>query len=88
VVGHLQTAIAMAHEGLGIAIMPSFCEHICRHYRVRIETIRPEVEFSFYRITRSGRDAQAALDQFTEIFANAAQQSPVSPDAAEEAEDD
>jgi DNA-binding transcriptional LysR family regulator len=76
VVGHLQTAIAMAHEGLGVAIMPSFCEHICRHYQVRIDVIRPEVEFSFYRITRSGRDTIPALDQFTQMFAAAAQLSP------------
>jgi hypothetical protein len=34
------------------------------------------VEFSFYRITRSGRDTLAALDQFTEMFAAAAQLSP------------
>ncbi|MFC0399749.1 LysR family transcriptional regulator [Paraburkholderia rhizosphaerae] len=77
VVGHLQTAIAMAHEGLGIAVMPSFCEHICRHYRVQIDVMRPEIEFSFYRITRSGRDTLAVLDTFTEMFAQAAQQRPV-----------
>lgn len=77
VVGHLQTAIAMAHEGLGVAIMPSFCEHICQHYRVRIDVIRPEVEFSFYRITRGGRDTLTVLDQFTEMFAEAAQKKPV-----------
>lgn len=76
VVGHMQTAIAMAHEGLGVAIIPSFCEHICQHYRVRIETIRPEAEFSFYRITRGGRDTLTVLDQFTEMFAEAAQQKP------------
>ncbi|HEY4350448.1 MAG TPA: LysR family transcriptional regulator [Paraburkholderia sp.] len=81
VVGHLQTAIAMAHEGLGIAVMPSFCEHICKHYRVRIDVIRPEVEFSFYRITRSGRDTLSLLDTFTEMFAQAAQQRPVATEA-------
>ncbi|GAB2873946.1 LysR family transcriptional regulator [Paraburkholderia jirisanensis] len=77
VVGHLQTAIAMAHEGLGVAIMPSFCEHICRHYRVQIDVMRPEVEFSFYRITRSGRDMLPVLDAFTEMFGEAARQRPV-----------
>ncbi len=76
IVGHLQTAIAMAHEGLGVSIMPSFCEHICRHYRVQIDVVRPEVEFSFYRITRGGRDTLTVLDQFTEMFAQAAQQDP------------
>jgi hypothetical protein len=43
---------------------------------VRIDVIRPEVEFSFYRITRSGRDTLPALDQFTQMFAAAAQLSP------------
>ncbi len=83
VVGHLQTAIAMAQEGLGIAIMPSFCKHICRHYRVRIDAIRPEVALSFYRITRVGRDALAVLDQFTEMFTEAAQE-PVAAIADDE----
>ena len=83
VVGHLQTAIAMAQQGLGIAIMPSFCRHICRHYRVRIDAIRPEVELSFYRITRVGRDALAVLDQFTEMFTEAAQE-PVAAIADDE----
>lgn len=76
VVGHLQTAIAMAHAGLGVAIMPLFCEHICQHYRVRIDLMRPEVELSFYQITRGGRDTPAVLDEFTEMFALAAQQRP------------
>ncbi|HVE10664.1 MAG TPA: LysR family transcriptional regulator [Paraburkholderia sp.] len=84
VVGHLQTAVAMAHEGLGVAIMPSFCEHICRHYRVQIDVMRPEVEFSFYRITRSGRDMLPVLDTFTEMFGEAARQKPV-PDESEPA---
>jgi DNA-binding transcriptional LysR family regulator len=72
VVGHLQTAVAMAQEGLGTAIMPSFCEHICRHYRVRIDPMRPEVPLSFYQITRTGRDTLTSLDQFTEMFTEAA----------------
>jgi DNA-binding transcriptional LysR family regulator len=76
VVGHMQTAVAMAQEGLGTAVMPSFCEHICRRYRVRIDPIRPEVPLSFYRITRTGRDMLTALDQFTEMFTEAAQERP------------
>ncbi|MDR7006243.1 hypothetical protein [Paraburkholderia strydomiana] len=51
-------------------------DHARRHYEVRIDVIRPEVEFSFYRITRSGRDTLPALDQFTQMFAAAAQLSP------------
>jgi DNA-binding transcriptional LysR family regulator len=77
VVGHMQTAVAMAQEGLGTAVMPSFCEHICRRYRVRMDPIRPEVAVSFYRITRTGRDTLTALDQFTEMFTEAAQEHPV-----------
>jgi DNA-binding transcriptional LysR family regulator len=83
VVGHMQTAVAMAQEGLGTAVMPSFCEHICRRYRVRIDPIRPEVALSFYRITRSGRDTLTALDQFTEMFTEAAQHHPAT-DAVDE----
>jgi hypothetical protein len=63
--------------------MPSFCEHICRRYRVRIDPIRPEVALSFYRITRSGRDTLTALDQFTEMFTEAAQHHPAT-DAVDE----
>jgi len=74
VVGHLQTAVAMAQEGLGTAVMPSFCKHVCHHYRVRIDRIRPEVALSFYRITRVGRDTLAVLDQFTEMFTETAQE--------------
>lgn len=73
VVAHLQTAIAMAHAGLGVAVMPSFCEHICQHYRVRVEEMHPLVEFSFYRITRAGRGELSVLDQFSDMFAEAAQ---------------
>ncbi|WP_246791791.1 LysR family transcriptional regulator [Burkholderia perseverans] len=76
IVGHLQTAIAMAQEGLGTAVMPSFCEHICYRYRVRIDAIRPEVPLSFYRITRTGADTQNALDPFTQMFTEAAKEDP------------
>jgi DNA-binding transcriptional LysR family regulator len=76
VVGHLQTAIAMAQEGLGTAVMPSFCEHICYRYRVRVDALRPEVPLSFYRITRTGRDTLATLDQFTSMFTEAAKEDP------------
>jgi DNA-binding transcriptional LysR family regulator len=71
VVAHMQTAIAMAHAGLGVAVMPSFCEHICQHYQVRVDQMRPSVEFSFYRITRAGRGELTVLDQFSEMFAQA-----------------
>ncbi|WP_028208785.1 LysR family transcriptional regulator [Paraburkholderia nodosa] len=77
VVGHLQTAIAMAQEGLGTAVMPQFCEHICYRYRVRIDALRPEVPLSFYRITRTGRDTMATLDQFTALFTEAAKGDPM-----------
>lgn len=76
VVGHLQTAIAMAQEGLGTAVMPQFCEHTCYRYRVRIDALRPEVPLSFYRITRTGRDAMSTLDEFTRLFTAAAKEDP------------
>lgn len=77
VVGHMQTTIAMADEGMGVAIVPSFCEQLCKHYQVRVRPIVPEVEFSFYRITRGGRESQSVLDAFTDLFVQAAQQRPV-----------
>lgn len=76
VVGHLQTAIAMAQEGLGTAVMPQFCEHTCYRYRVRIDALRPEVPLSFYRITRTGRDTMSTLDEFTRLFTAAAKEDP------------
>jgi len=84
VVDHLQTAIAMAQEGLGTAVMPSFCEHICYRYRVRVDALRPEVPLSFYRITRTGRDTLATLDQFTTMFTEAAKDEPVGVDEIDE----
>jgi hypothetical protein len=36
------------------------------------------VEFSFYRITRAGRGTLTVLDQFSEMFAQAAQRRPTS----------
>ncbi|HEY1609164.1 MAG TPA: LysR family transcriptional regulator [Paraburkholderia sp.] len=87
VVGHLQTAIAMAQEGLGTAIMPSFCEYMCRHYRVRIKPMRPEVPLSFYRITRTGRDTLTSLDQFTEMFTESATGNSSLAAEAEEADE-
>jgi hypothetical protein len=66
----------MAQEGLGTAVMPSFCEHICYRYKVRVDALRPEVPLSFYRITRTGRDTLATLDQFTSMFTEAAKEDP------------
>jgi DNA-binding transcriptional LysR family regulator len=75
VVGHLSTAIAMAEAGHGIAVIPSFCRHACQLYRVRLDVLEPQVEFSFYRITRAGRGELVLLDQFTEAFKQGVQQS-------------
>jgi DNA-binding transcriptional LysR family regulator len=69
VVSHLQTAIAMAQEGLGVAIMPSFCQHACDRYEVQLQPLLPEVSLSFYRISRSGRGRLDTLDRFTDLFA-------------------
>jgi hypothetical protein len=57
--------------------MPSFSEHICYRYNVRVDALRPEVPLSFYRITRTGRDTLATLDQFTTMFTEAAKEDPI-----------
>lgn len=64
-VGHLETAIAMAEAGFGVAIVPSFSEATCRRFRVRISKIEPPTEFSFYCITRSGQGNNAYVEKFS-----------------------
>jgi DNA-binding transcriptional LysR family regulator len=67
-VGHLETAIAMAEAGFGVAIVPSLSEAICQRFRVRLSVIEPVVEFAFYCITRAGRGDSAAIKQFAQAF--------------------
>jgi DNA-binding transcriptional LysR family regulator len=67
-VGHLETAIAMAEAGFGVAIVPSLSEAICQRFRVRLSVIRPIVELSFYCITKAGRGNIEGVGVFSEAF--------------------
>lgn len=67
-VSHLDTAIAMADAGFGVAIVPSFSDMTCRRYRVSLNALHPVLEFSFYCITQAGRGAIDAVQEFAKIF--------------------
>jgi DNA-binding transcriptional LysR family regulator len=68
VVSHLDTAIAMAEAGFGVAIVPSISEATCQRFQVRLDPIQPAVEFAFYCIMRAGRGDSGIIDQFSEVF--------------------
>ena len=71
-VNHLETAIAMASKGLGVAIIPSFSAIACQRYAVQMAVITPPVGFNFYRIIKTGREINAALDAFSNELTNIA----------------
>lgn len=72
VVNHLETAIAMAEAGFGLAILPSVSYATCQRYRVRFDTIHPVIELSFDCITQSGRGNMEVLEQLSAVFADVA----------------
>ena len=72
VVNHLETAIAMAEAGFGLAILPSVSYATCQRYRVRFDTIHPIIELSFDCITQSGRGNMEVLRQLSAVFADVA----------------
>jgi DNA-binding transcriptional LysR family regulator len=74
IVGHLETAIAMAEAGFGVAIIPSLSEATCQRFRVRLDKVRPLVELAFYCITRSGRGNIDTIEQFSATFREVAQE--------------
>ena len=73
VVGHLETAIAMAEAGFGVAIVPSISAAACQRFRVRLHLVRPVIELPFYSITRAGRGNIDTLIQFSQVFEEIAQ---------------
>jgi DNA-binding transcriptional LysR family regulator len=73
-VAHLETAIAMAEAGFGVAIVPSISEAACQRFRVRLDKVRPLVELAFYCITRSGRGNMDTIQQFSEVFGQVARE--------------
>lgn len=74
VVGHLETAIAMAEAGFGVAIVPSISAMACQRFRVRLHQVRPVSELPFYSITRAGRGNLDTLVQFSQVFTDIARQ--------------
>jgi DNA-binding transcriptional LysR family regulator len=74
VVGHLETAIAMAEAGFGVAIVPSISAAACQRFRVRLHLVQPVIELPFYSITRAGRGNIDTLIQFSQVFEQIAQQ--------------
>jgi DNA-binding transcriptional LysR family regulator len=74
VVGHLETAIAMAEAGFGVAIVPSISAAACQRFRVRLHLVQPVIELPFYSITRAGRGNIDTLIQFSQVFEEIAQQ--------------
>lgn len=79
-VNHLETAIALAEKGHGVAVIPSFAAAACRRFALQVRPIDPEVAFAFVQISRSGRPVPPAIDTFTKIFVDVA--SSFAPDAS------
>lgn len=73
-VGHLETAIAMAEAGFGVAVVPSISAASCQRFRVHLYPIRPTIELPFYCITRAGRASNAMLSQLSSVFEQVAQE--------------
>lgn len=67
-VGHLETAIAMAEAGFGVAIVPSISAAACQRFRVRLVPITPALELPFYCITRAGRGSIDTLAHLSDVF--------------------
>jgi len=80
-VGHLETAIAMAEAGFGVAVVPSISAAACQRFRVRLHPIRPTIELPFYCITRAGRASNETLSQLSGVFEQVAQEYSGSPAA-------
>lgn len=72
VVGHLETAIAMAEAGFGVAIVPSISAATCQRFKVQLAPLHPSVEVPFFCITRSGRGDLTVLEQFSRLVAEVA----------------
>lgn len=68
VVNHLETAIAMAEAGFGVAIVPGVSKTICQRFRVRLDRINPVMEITIYCITRAGRGSIDTIQQFSDQF--------------------
>jgi LysR family carnitine catabolism transcriptional activator len=65
----LETQIAMAEAGAGIAIVPSFAFPACRHRDVVMtRLVDPVVELDLYKIQSRGRKLPSGADLFAEFL--------------------
>ncbi len=71
-VNNLETAIAMAGKGFGVAVIPSFAAAACKRYAAHTADITPLVQFDFYRISKIGRETGEALEVFSKELTLAA----------------
>ncbi len=71
-VSHMETAIALAEAGFGVAAVPSFTEATCQRFAVRLDPLHPTVDFFYYCITRTGRGPIELVERFSEVFVNVA----------------
>jgi len=67
-VNQLETAIALAEKGFGLAVIPSFAAAACRRYAVRLRPIGDAQHYEFSQITRAGRALPPSIDAFAEAF--------------------
>jgi DNA-binding transcriptional LysR family regulator len=71
VVNYLQTQIAMAEAGEGVAIVPSFALPECRSRGLMINPlVNPRVHLDFYQIRKAGRKFSSVTEEFTAFLKN------------------
>jgi DNA-binding transcriptional LysR family regulator len=68
-VNHLETQIALAERGFGLAVIPSFAAVACRRYNVRLRPISPGGNHDYSQIVRAGRAHIPSLDVLAQIMA-------------------
>jgi DNA-binding transcriptional LysR family regulator len=66
VLNNVDTQIAMAEAGVGIAIIPSFALPACRNRKVvPSRLVNPVVNLAFYQISNRGKKLPPGADEFT-----------------------
>jgi len=72
-VGHLETALAFAEAGIGVAVVPSMVLGTCRRYKVQIHPLaNPTVRLDYYAITPTGGRDLAIARRFSDVLARSA----------------
>ncbi|AYY55323.1 LysR family transcriptional regulator [Burkholderia multivorans] len=72
-VGHLETAIAFAENGMGVAVVPSMVLRTCRRYKVQIHPlVDPVVHIDYYAITTTGGRDLSIARRFADVLARCA----------------